>query len=1150
MYELFTLGGGAYLVDLLNAVAAITSGGAYMALAQLAGAAGLGWVLFRTAFGGAWKDNAKWILLFVAVWGAMIVPKATVRVVDRLDPGLAPAVVANVPIGLALFAAFTSQVGDGLTRLTEQAFALPDDLAYRRHGLIFGARLAAAATRLEVTDTVFARNLRAYARQCVFHALLLGHVSADELRESADLWALITAGRTPSAGASPARMFEFATRNAGGGVEREIVTCAVGAGRLDALWTAEIRRAGAVFGRRLFPGAATDALARAELMAALPAAHGWLIGASRTAGEIMRQQMVLNAVHAAGEQWAAEAGNEAALRAYTEARAEAQTVSAYRAIGRQAETWVPMLKIVFECLYVGAFPMAVLLMLTPAGATVFRSYVTGLVWLQSWGPLYAVLHRIAMGEAAERMGAAALMPGGETGVSLVAQAGIRAVATDVAVMSGYLSMSVPFLAAALAYGLSKATVLATSVLAVGQDAASSAAHEGTTGNISLANTSHDTHRFATLEGRQIRTSPQVDTGRYSGYAPGGAAYTVAGDGTVIADLGAATSRIPAAGVRLSESLAASHESRAAEARTLSRNFSAEAGQARSAAVTDATALVERYARDVSTGEAHARGVTESESAQVQELQSHYDRMSESTGLTKNQMALLTAEAKLGGGWNAIVKLGADGAAIWRGQTVEAEAWNRMTDYAEQHQVLDAWSRVSEASRRWSTSTGASETAGLDESLSANLARMRRFEERAALAYGESESWSEQAAKVRSEAQAIDRELGQPFFVWLSEREGADGRPLGMAGAIRLAAPQTPEEAETLRQHAAAFIAERFPEPRGPDPDSVGGKAEYDAARDALGDAYARETAAAHAGWTQGRARPGGPGGNSGAGRGPGPGHRRARADEGRHDRRRSRARGPGGDNRAGGPRGPGRGRGRAGQALHAARHREPALRRRLARRQAVRHRRQRGAGRARENPGGWRDPAASERGRLGGVLAVSGAAQMVVVVERPVLPVAQPGIAAGPGVPVETLAAVVRTPAGAQGGPVAAAEGPPQGDAEAGEHGPGQRRQPQRGVHLDRRTGGGDERRNRQRAEHEHALAPGVARRRGRIAGRGGELAGHGGGLLRARVSGYGSAPPSLPAAPLAPPPARPRLAPAQGPNGGARRQGRGSDFRERRAYP
>ena len=856
MYELFTMGGGTYLVDLLNAVAAITSGGAYVALAQLAGAAGLGWVLFRTAFGGSWKDNAKWILLFVAVWGAMIVPKATVRVVDRLDPALAPAVVANVPVGLALFASLTSQVGDGLTRLTEQAFTLPDDVAYQRHGLIFGARLAASATRLEVTDAVFARNLRSFARQCVFHALLLGHISADDLRESTDVWRLVTAAGTPSAGASPARMFELATRLPAVGtgatpIEREIVTCEVGAGRLGAQWNAEIARAGTIFGRRLFPDARTDALARAELLAALPAAHDFLIGAARTAGEIMRQQMVLNAVHDAGEQWAAEAGNAAALRAYTEARAEAQTVSAYRAIGRQAETWVPLLRIVFECLYVGAFPMAVLLMLTPAGLAIFRSYVTGLVWLQSWGPLYAVLHRIAMGEAAERMSAAALMPGGDIGISLIAQAGIRAVATDVAVMSGYLSMSVPFLAAALAYGLSKATILATSVLAVGQDAASSAAHEGTTGNLSLANTGYDTHRFASLEGRQIRTSAHVDTDRYAGYAPSGAAYTVAPDGTPVVDAGSATSRIPAAGVRLTESLATSHETRAAQARTLSRHWSAEAGQARNAAVTDATALAERYSHDVSTGEAHARGVTESESAQAQALESHMERLAETAGITKTQAATMTGEAKVGGGWDFIAKARADGSAAWRGQTMERETWDRVKDYAEQHQVTELWSQVSEASRRYSTQEGMGDLASLDESLSANLTRMQRFEERASLARQESESWSEQAAQVRAQAQAIGRELGQPFFAWLSEREGADGRAIGAAGATRIASPQTAEDAEQLREYAAAFIAEKFPAPAGPDPAAVGGAAQYEGAAGELRGAYARETAAAHGGWAEG-----------------------------------------------------------------------------------------------------------------------------------------------------------------------------------------------------------------------------------------------------------------------------------------------------------
>ena len=882
MYELFTLGGGPYLVDLLNAVAAITSGGAYVTLAQLAGAGGVAWVVFRTAFGGSWRDNAKWILLFVTVWGAMIVPKATVRVVDRLDPALAPAVVANVPVGLALFASVTSQVGDGLTRLTEQAFTLPNDLVYRRHGLIFGARLAATATRLEVTDAVFARNLRNFTRQCVFHALLLGHISADDLRENTDVWALVTAGGSPSAGASPARMFEFATRLPRGAtgatpVDREIVTCRDGAGRLNAAWGAEIARAGTLFGRRIFPDARTEALARAELLAALPAAHDFLIGASRSAAEILRQQMVLNAVHDAGEQWAAEAGNAAALRTYTEARAEAQTAAAYRAIGRQAETWVPLLRIVFECLYVGAFPMAVLLMLTPAGMAIFRSYVTGLIWLQSWGPLYAILHRISMGEAAERMQAAALMPGGDVGISLVAQAGIRAVAADVAVMSGYLSMSIPFLAAALAYGLSKATVLATSVLAVGQDAATSAAHEGTTGNLSLANTQWDTHRFASQEGRQLRTSMHVDTDRYTGYAPAGAGFMVTPDGTAVADMGSATSRVPAAGVRLSESLAVSHEERAAEARSMGRNWDVQAASARTAAATDATQLVERYSHDVTTGTAHTQGVTESENAQAQELASHVEKLAEQGSLTKNQAMNLVGEASLGGGLPGFLRLGASGSAQWREERIEQDAWNRMQEYDRQHGVTDLWSRVQEASRRYSTSTGDSELASLEESLGANLTRMQRFEDRAALSYGESEQWSEQAAAVRADAQSIERELGQPFFAWLSERVGTDGRAIGAGGAMRLASPQTPEGAEALRGHAAAFIAERFPAPVGPDPASVAGSAEYGPARDGFTAAHEPAATTAHAGWGAGvRDRAA----SAGA---PGAGDVGARAEAGRGD---------------------------------------------------------------------------------------------------------------------------------------------------------------------------------------------------------------------------------------------------------------------------
>ena len=268
-------------------------------------------------------------------------------------------------------------------------------------------------------------------------------------------------------------------------------------------------------------------------------------------------------------------------------------------------------------------------------------------------------------------------------------------------------------------------------------------------------------------------------------------------------------------------------------------------------MTDATGLVERYSHDVNVGEAHARGVTESESAQVQALESHYEKLAEIGGITKNQAAVLTGEATFGGGLDKIVKLGASGTATWRGETIESDAWNRVKEYDRQHGVTELWSSVSEASRRYSAATGESEAAALEESLNANLTRMRSFQERASMARQESEMWSEQEAQVRSDAQAIDRDLAQPFFGWLSEREGTDGRPIGAAGAADLISVQTAEDAETLREHAAAFVAEKFPAPAGPDPASVGGAAEYGAARDTLSEAYGRETAAAHAGWSEG-----------------------------------------------------------------------------------------------------------------------------------------------------------------------------------------------------------------------------------------------------------------------------------------------------------
>ena len=263
MYELFTLGGGTYLVDLLNAVAAITGGGAYITLAQLAGVAGLAWVLFRTAFGGSWKDNAKWMLLFVTVWGAMIVPKATVRVVDRLDPTLAPGrggERAHRPGAVRFDHVAGRRRADAAHRAGVHAAGRPPVPAPR-------ADLRGQARRQGDAPGNHRRGVRA-ERPRLRPPVRVPRAACSATSRRTTCANRPTSGRwsrpsgSPSAGASPARMVEYATRQAATGtgatpIDRAIVTCQVDAGvsAQRASGTRRSQRAGTVFGRRIFPDA-------------------------------------------------------------------------------------------------------------------------------------------------------------------------------------------------------------------------------------------------------------------------------------------------------------------------------------------------------------------------------------------------------------------------------------------------------------------------------------------------------------------------------------------------------------------------------------------------------------------------------------------------------------------------------------------------------------------------------------------------------------------------------------------------------------------------------------------------------------------------------------------------------------------------------
>ena len=499
MVEIFTVGGGDYLVNVFQAVAAWTGNGGYKSLLQVV--MGLGLSAITLAFNQDWRAWINWFLGATLIYSCLMVPRLDVHVTDRLNPSLAPANVSNVPLGLALMASFTSQVGDYLTGSAEVVFGLPGDLNYSKNGMIYGARLYDATRSLRISDPEFAANLDEHFRQCVFYDVLLGRYSMKELAETGDIWATIAPG-------SQARAQRFLTRDATSGqVSSNIVTCREAYDTLNAQWTGLVDAMGSVFGRQLYPNQ-TAALAKAKLFADLPAAYQYLTGVSANATEIFKQTLTINAMSQAMHSMSGSSGT-GNVDVYAQTRADIQTERTYGSIASNAMKWVPLLNVVLTVLFYALFPVLFPLFLLPkTGPVALKGYVTGFFYLAAWGPLFVILHMMLMYKGAADMSAVT----GSNGLSLASFTGMADVNSDIGLLAGYLIASVPFLAGGVAKGAMAISHHATSYLNPSQNAAEEAAREASTGNVSLGNTSFENSSVLTRQFAQGTIAPSFTYG--------------------------------------------------------------------------------------------------------------------------------------------------------------------------------------------------------------------------------------------------------------------------------------------------------------------------------------------------------------------------------------------------------------------------------------------------------------------------------------------------------------------------------------------------------------------------------------------------------------------------------------------------------------
>lgn len=767
-YEVYTFGGGEYLYDIFSGVAALTTGNSYMNIIKISAMFGITWALLQSAFTNNFKQSITWFVSFMLMYNVLFVPKATVLIHDPLNKGNLYEAVPNVPFALAAFASYSSTIGKEITESMEAAFTPVDYLPYHQHGMLFGSKLITLSTSMKITDEEFASSINSFIKQCVFYDLLLHRYSLDELRNSEDIWDFLTAENK----ASQARSFMLTENH-----EQKIMTCKEGSEQLKGRWEAQIHKGAGIFGKLLFSGKDSET-AKKLMMSYLPSSYSPLLGISKNATDLIKQNMLINAFDRAGSDFS---NTGAGTNIYMAIRSNLQTKAAFSASKRQAEEWVPMLRIVFEVLFYGAFPLIFLLFLLPIGAQVAKGYFITFIWLQSWAPLYAILNRVMIGYAGVK--ASAL---GGYGLTIATQGGIEEINQSVALMAGYLSWSIPFIAAGITKGVTAISGLSASMLAVPQSAANSAAAEASTGNISLGNMNMGNASYNNASGNKLNDSAFFDSARVQAVNFAGGMTSMNQDGRAIYDQTGSVSRLPNMQLTSNDTQAQSAMLNASVSESIGNNFSKQASFAKSKSMEQLASSMAIH----SINENHGVRFAEHTSTEVREaynrLEQEANELARNNGIDRTTAFNMALNGSFGAGSGGGKGLGLGLSMSGSSDSKSNEGFTESERIYKTNQRINDLAVVSSAIKDRSLELSDSHGNSLNETFSQHYSEAHRLEEQSRAYFDTAKSYSEQAQHVSSQSLSFSQDRIPEFIEYAKSQLNTYGAPVGERALTLLA----------------------------------------------------------------------------------------------------------------------------------------------------------------------------------------------------------------------------------------------------------------------------------------------------------------------------------------------------------------------------
>ncbi|EHV6763333.1 conjugal transfer mating pair stabilization protein TraG [Salmonella enterica subsp. enterica serovar Johannesburg] len=550
----YVMSGGEFFQAAFNGVATLIGTSTWDSLFHIVGFFSAMALFFVYLRGHDPKEVLKFIAVFILITSVLVIPKRTVHIIDMTNPTLVLR-VDNVPTGLSVPFRFITSIGGSLTKIYDSVFHTPDSVAYSKTGMLFGATLMANTTDVVAQNGDLAMLLNEYVQQCVIGDIMLSHkYSMAELMQSSDPYEIIFRKPSPLRGVIVPRGnslaqagFQTCEALANNVLKRELKVDTTKGGKT---WDYYVNRF-------IGPRASADTLF--GLMMA--DSYGFYYQGGRDASEILRQNVVMNAIKQGITTHTAASGNVASLVNMADQSSNSKMRLSWAASGGLAATFVPVMHTVLMAMLVGMFPIIILLA-TIHGLTlpVLKGYVFSIVYLQSWPPLYAILNY-----------AMAFYLKGETkgmNFSLSNLNTIQQTHSDIGLMAAWLSNSIPFIAAGLVFGLWRVVSQAGNYLGSSiNSTASSAASQAADGTWAFNNM-----QMENVSGFKWDTNQSVRDGQMLTQHASGATTTKTAGGGILHDGKSAISSL-ATDIQFGRMLSSSYQAQQREAESQVQSLS-------------------------------------------------------------------------------------------------------------------------------------------------------------------------------------------------------------------------------------------------------------------------------------------------------------------------------------------------------------------------------------------------------------------------------------------------------------------------------------------------------------------------------------------------------------------------------------------------